>query len=163
MKSKKKKSIACMVIAVMIIFSCFYCGYRSRVSGDEVLEYIPRENVTEILIRKTVEDGEETKDCGTVRLTQAETYWFYRVFSEAKLKDIGTQTYPFRTKFRYYVYFNVSDSHINGPVEFYEGAMEFYGDEMLLFDYVYGDRPAVHGRYAIRSSALEIFFESIFE
>lgn len=157
---KKKILVLCIAIVVIIVLLCFYCG---RVSGDQVLDYIPMEDVTEIVVRKTIDDGKTIKDCGTFQLNQAEAEQFCHVFSEAKLKDIGKQSFPIRTTVRYYVYFNVSNSRINGTMEFYEGTMEFYGDDVLIFDYVYGDRPAVHERYSIRLSSLEDFFESIFD
>lgn len=135
-----------------IAFLFFYCG---RTSGDKLLDYIPMENITEIKVQKTIDDGTTIEDCGNFELNQSEIEQFYKIFSEAQIKDIGGQPFTINTEVRYFVFFNDSKGRT-------EGTMKFYENEVMIFDYVYGDRPAIHKRYSIISSSLKDFFESIF-
>lgn len=129
--------------------------YHNHHFGDELLNYIRMENITEITVQKTLEDDNTIKDCGTFVLNQTETEEFYKIFSEARIKDIGRRPFSFNTKVRYYIYFNNFEGRT-------EGTMKFYENEIVIFDYVYGDRPAIHKRYSIISSSLKNFFERIF-
>ncbi len=78
----------------------------------------------------------------------------FKIISNSQLKDIGLKPFAIDTEVRYFVYLCNSEGYA-------EGTMKFYGDKILIFDYVYGDRPATHKRYSIVSSSFKDFFESI--
>lgn len=88
MKFKRKIPILCLVAVTISL--CFFYGLRS---GKKILDYIRLNDITEIVVKKTVEDGTEIKDCGTFKLESVEIEKFYTVLSEAKVKDIGNQSF----------------------------------------------------------------------
>lgn len=78
-------------------------------------------------------------------MTPEEVRELYRRLSEVKLRDLGQQAFSITGPERYYLSFaGDQDSGI--------AAIKLYGDKTLIFDRVYGDRPAIHKRYSIVSS-----------
>ena len=79
------------------------------------------------------------------QVTPEEVRELYRRLSEVKLRDLGQQAFSITGPERYYLSFaGDQDSGI--------AAIKLYGDKTLIFDRVYGDRPAIHKRYSIVSS-----------
>ena len=143
-----------VLIAIILMGLAFLLFYRGHTSGAGLLDHIPIENITEITVQKTIDDGTTIEDRGTFELDQAEIDRFYEIFSETQIKDIGGQPFSFDTDIRYFVFFHDPEGRTNGTMKFYE-------NEAVIFDYVYGDRPALHKRYRILSSSLNEFFRSI--
>lgn len=149
----KRKSIwsICVILLVSGIYLLFF---YSQVSGIELLEYVERENISEILIRKTLEDGSGCWEAGVCTLSPEEIEQFYAYLENSQLKDIGIQAVPIESNIRYYVTLNRGGGRLAGQLEFYD-------DDILIFDYTYGNRPGVHKRYIIISSSISSFFEAV--
>lgn len=150
MAPKKRKT----VIGCLILIAILLCVFWRVSSGENIVDYIEADDIQEIIVKKTLEDGSGEEDCCTLKLEREEVTDFYAILSELKVKNIGKQPFPISTNVRYYVYLNDA----NG---FSKGTMKFYEDEVLLFDYVYGDRPAIHKRYSVASSSIKDFFETM--
>lgn len=152
MHRKRIRMIAlCFVIIGVVVFLFIYC--RS-ISGRDLFDYIQLDNIERITVQKVVENDTLPYDFGSFLLTQSEIDSFFEVISDSQLKDIGLNSFAINTEVRYFAYFCNSEGYA-------EGTMKFYGDKTLIFDYVYGDRPAIHKIYSIVSSSFEDFFESI--
>lgn len=115
--------------------------------------YINADDIEEIVVKKALEDGSGIEDCFVFSLEKEDINEFYAILSEIKVKNIKKQPFSINTNVRYYVYLNDSSSVS-------KGTMKFYGDEVLIFDYVYGDCPSIHKRYSITSSSIKDFFEA---
>lgn len=153
MLNKKRNTFLAIVVLLSLgIFLFVFCG--NRISGQELIDYIPTGNVTKIVVQKVLDDGVTIEDFGSFELDDSEIELFYTNLSSSTLKDIGEHSFTINNDVRYFVYLSNSSGYI-------EGTMKFYDDEILIFDYVYGDRPALHKRYSITSSTLIDFFNSI--
>jgi len=153
LKVSKKKVFAVCLLALWIFL--WFINGAAPTSGREVLDFMPTEDITEITIRK-VKSGRE--DFGTVTLYGEEIERFYKVISEAKIKYIGSRSIRFYTDVRYYVSLN-GPMLEEPPIEIIEITIQ--GDEYLNLC-MYGQRPLLDRRYAIISSSLNDFFDSIF-
>lgn len=143
-----------IIIVVVLGVVGFLSVNRGHISGDELFDQIPMENVTQITVQKTRENSASIEELGSFELTQSQIEQFYRIFSDTQLKDIGQRSFAINTEIRYFVFFLNSEGNADGTMKFYE-------NEALILDYAYGDRPAIHKRYSIISSSLNDFFESI--
>ena len=141
------------VIVYLILLAFLLCAFWGTLSGKEIVDYIEADGIEEIVIKKTLEDGNGIEDYCTFKLKSEDVRELYAMLSEMKVKNIGEKSFSINTNVRYYVYLNDA----NG---FSKGTMKFYGDEVLIFDYVYGDRPPIHKRYSIVSSSIKDFFET---
>ncbi len=99
MTFKKRMLVLCLAVLVLFLWA-----YFRPVSGEKLLDHIQKENITEIIVKKTIDDGISAEDRGTVQLEGSELQRFYTVLSEAKVKDIGERAFPFNTNIRYYVF-----------------------------------------------------------
>ena len=143
-----KKIIICLIFLLVLL-----CVFWRILSEKIIVEYIETDDVQEIVVKKTYEDGNGIEDCCTFKLATEEVSEFYTILSEMKVKNIGESSFPINTNIRYYIYLNDA----NGTSI---GIMKLYGDEVLIFDYVYGDRPSIHERYSIVSSSIKDFLET---
>lgn len=125
------------------------------VSGSKVYGYMRPDNISRMTVQKVLSNETGSEDLGTVELSESEMERFYELLLATKLRDIHSESFPIRTNVRYYAVFENLDGKI-------EGRMEFYGNEVLIFDYIYGDKPSVYKRYLIVTSPLEKFLESVF-
>lgn len=152
--NRKKKWVVFFGLAAFGVIVLLFV-YGGRISGDRLFDYIQVDNIVRITVQKTVESSSSAEDQGFFDLTRSEIERFYAVISDSEMKGIRGEAFGINTEVRYYVFLYNSEGYA-------EGTMKFYGDEELIFDYVYGDRPAIHKRYSIRVSSFEDFFESLF-
>lgn len=150
MTAKKKILVLCLAILVLFLWA-----YFRPVSGEKLLDHIQKEKLTEIIVKKTIDDGTSAEDLGTVQLEGSAIERFYTVLSGAKVKDIGERAFPFNTNIRYHVFLNNAEGIT-------EGTLKFYEQEAVIFDHAYGDRPAIHKRYSLTSASVKDFFGSLF-
>ena len=151
--SWKKKGVLFLIIALIGAIAIILY-FNHHISGDKLLNHIQMDNITQVSVKKTLEDSDSIEDLGHFYLCESEIQEFFEIFSSCQLKDIRQQSFPISTDVRYYVFLFNSEGNI-------EGTMKFYEDDVLIFDYIYGDRPAIHKRYSIMSSSFKNFFESI--
>lgn len=143
--------IAALVAAAV---AAAFLSQRS-VSGSKVYGYMRPDNISRMTVQKVLSGETGSEDLGTVELSESEMERFYELLQETKLRDIHSESFPIRTNVRYYAVFENLDGQI-------EGRMEFYGNDVMIFDYIYVDKPPVHRRYLIVTPPLEKFLESVF-
>lgn len=148
MAKKKKIAAGCLILFVILL-----CVFGRTLFEKEIVDYIEVDEIEEIIIKKTLEDGNGIEDCCTFKLESEDITEIYTILSEMKVKNIGEQPFSINTNVRYYVY-------LNDVTGFSKGTLKFYEDEVLIFDYVYGDHPSVHKRYSIISSSIKDFIET---
>lgn len=151
---RRKKAVALMLCLAALGAAVVLLVCRGRVSGDKLFDYIAAEGIVHITVQKTIENSAAVEDLGSFALTPSERERFYALLSETRLKDLGARPFAIHTEVRYYVSLCNSEGYA-------EGTMKFYGNDTMLFDYASGGRPAVHKRYAVESSSLQEFFDSV--
>lgn len=142
-----------IVVRCLILIAVLLCILGRIFPEKGVDDYIETDDIEEIVIKKVLEDGNGIEECCIFPLEKEDINEFYTILSEMNVTNLKTQPFSISKNIRYYVYLNDA----NG---FSKGTMKFYGDEVLIFDYVYGDCPSIHKRYSITSSSIKYFFEA---
>ena len=149
--SAKKKLLLLLGLVVMAVG---FASLNRQTSGRRLLSWIQQENITQVTVQKTIENGAH-QDLGAVTLTASEAEQFYAVLSEAQLRESGAQTFTVSSDVRYCVSF-LDAAGIS------KGTLRFYGDEFLLFDLASNHHAPIHKRYSIRVSDCSAFFDTLF-
>ena len=140
-----RKKPGAVLLGLAAAAGVLWLAFWRPVPGKRLVEQLPGEDVVRVTVRETLEDGETVRELDARELTPEEVRELYRRLSEVKLRDLGQQAFSITGPERYYLSFaGDQDSGI--------AAIKLYGDKTLIFDRVYGDRPAIHKRYSIVSS-----------
>lgn len=140
----KKKGAILLGLAMLGVLALWLAGH-GRIPGSGLVERIPMENIARVTARKTLENSSGAEELGARDLTPEEVRRFYGALSETRLREMGERPFSITTEERYYISFLDAQGRV-------AGTMKFYGDRALIFDYAWGDRPAVHQRYSIDPS-----------
>lgn len=152
MSGKYNRFIAVLLIGAITLI--FLISLFSQVSGNEILGYIQKEDISLVTIEKTLENSDGMEQLKNHELTADELTQFYDYFAEMKLKNIDTSSFKIESEVRYYISFK---NHDGNEV----CTMKFYNDDALIFDYIYGTKSPVHERYKIINTGLVDYFELI--
>ena len=146
------------LMVVLLGFVIFLYWHNYTISGEKLFGKLQLEGIaSSILLEKEVDITEGSSDCHGYELTREEIQQFYELFRGSEFKDIGRASIPLNSS----VEFHVSIMDMNGDQCIPIVKMYFKGDEVLIVDRYWGDKPGDYDRYAIVSTQLEKFFEEV--
>lgn len=150
---KKKIMTAAFFVAVILVVGAVIYFYP-RTTGSELLKLLQWDNIETVTIEKTLENSKGITTVATYELTAEELSSFCELFNITKLKNVYGSSISILSETRYYIIFR--DERGNE-----ECWMQFYHDDLLIFDYLSREQPTEIQRYKITETALISFFEEI--
>lgn len=81
------------VIVYLILLAFLLCAFWGTLSGKEIVDYIEADGIEEIVIKKTLEDGNGIEDYCTFKLKSEDVRELYAMLSEMKVKNIGEKSF----------------------------------------------------------------------
>ncbi|MBQ8802898.1 MAG: hypothetical protein IJZ53_04610 [Tyzzerella sp.] len=151
------KKIILIIIWGSIVFLFIY-KLSQPSHSQKLVSYLENSNINQISVEKR--KSTDSTDSGMtvlsepVFLTSDETERFYNILEELELVNKGTAPIPFKSSIRYYVQFMDEDGRETA-------SLEFYGDELLIFDFFPDDEPSIFKRYEIANTGTTDFFEEV--
>lgn len=148
----KKKIVVTILSIILAIATIGY--FTAQVTGKEVLEKMQRESIDTVVIEMISENSEDFSCLTSLELSADELSSFFEHLGNTRFRNLKTSPFAINTEIRYYLSFYDLDGRE-------VCRMKFYGNDVLLVDYIYGTQPADHDRFKITSTSLGEWFEDI--
>lgn len=117
------------VIVYLILLAFLLCAFWGTLSGKEIVDYIEADGIEEIVIKKTLEDGNAYYSWGTTQRFAAAL----RVDSKYPYKRNASGTYEYRYPSKTYPTKNSSTPGYYGNATLYASIIQLYNNTIGYF------------------------------